>query len=67
MTTHITTAHRQAFEALTGGEYDHFALLSCFVNGDPAAAIVAVTRDGNEYHLHPAFRQRNGCHAARRP
>ena len=55
MTTNITPAHRQAFEALTGGEYDHFALLSCFVNGDPAAAIVAVTRDGDEFHLMPLF------------
>ena len=55
MTTNITTAHRQAFEALTSGEYDNFALLSCFVNGDPAAAIVAVNRDAEEYLLTPLF------------
>ena len=55
MTTNITTAHKQAFEALTSGEYDNFALLSCFVNGDPAAAIVAVHRDATEYLLTPLF------------
>jgi hypothetical protein len=55
MTTHITSAHREAFEALTSGEYDNFALLSCFVNGDPAAAIVAVNRDAAEYLLTPLF------------
>ena len=55
MTTNITTVHKQAFEALTSGEYDNFALLSCFVNGDPAAAIVAVNRDGEEYLLTPLF------------
>ena len=55
MTTNITTVHKQAFEALTSGEYDNFALLSCFVNGDPAAAIVAVHRDAGEYLLTPLF------------
>ena len=42
-TTHITEQHRQAFEALTSGDYDNFALFSCTCNGRPAAAIVAVT------------------------
>ena len=55
MTTNITTAHRQAFEALTSGEYGNSALLSCFVNGDPAAAIVAVHPDAGEYLLTPLF------------
>jgi len=55
MTTNITTAHRDAFEALTSGAYDNFALLSCFVNGDPAAAIVAVNRNSEEYLLTPLF------------
>ena len=53
--TNITTAHRQAFEALTSGEYDNFALLSCFVNGDPAAAIVAVNLNAGAYLLTPLF------------
>ena len=28
MSTHITEQHRHAFEALTSGEYDNFALFS---------------------------------------
>ena len=40
MTTNITAEHRTAFEALVSGDYANFALLSCFVNGEPAAAIV---------------------------
>ena len=42
--THITDEHRRAFEALTSGTHDNFALFSCFVGGSPAAAIVAVNR-----------------------
>ena len=32
---------------------DNFALFSCFVNGEPAAAIVAVNRDGDGYAITP--------------
>jgi len=53
MTTNITAEHRAAFEALASGDYDNFALFSCFVNGEPAAAIVAVNRDGEEYTSTP--------------
>ena len=42
--THITDEHRRAFEALTSGVHDNFALFSWFVGGSPAAAIVAVKR-----------------------
>jgi len=55
MSTNITPEHRAAFEALTSGDFDNFALFSCFVNGDPAAAIVAVNRDGDEYQITPLF------------
>lgn len=62
MTTNITDAHRHAFEALTSGQYNNFALFSCAVDGAPAAAIVAVNEcppdhDGAEpeYTLHPLF------------
>jgi hypothetical protein len=41
MTTNITDHHRAAFEALASGDYANFTLFSCFVNGEPAAAIVA--------------------------
>ena len=55
MTTNITDEHRAAFEALTSGEYSNFALFSCFVAGEPAAAIVAVNRNGEDYTILPLF------------
>ena len=55
MTTNITADHCAAFEALTSGDYAKFALFSCFVNGEPAAAIVAVNRDGDSYAITPLF------------
>lgn len=57
MTTNITPAHRQAFEALLSGAYENFALFSCTVNGEPAAAIVAVNRDApdGDYTITPLF------------
>ncbi len=55
MTTNITDEHRAAFEALTSGAYSNFALFSCFVAGEPAAAIVAVNRDGEDYTIRPLF------------
>ena len=35
--------------------YANFALFSCFLNGEPAAAIVAVNRDGYGYAITPLF------------
>ena len=55
MTTNITADHRAAFEALTSGDYANFALFSCFVSGEPAAAIAAVNRDGDGYVVTPLF------------
>jgi hypothetical protein len=55
MTTNITPDHRAAVEALTSGDCRNFALFSCFVNGEPAAAIVAVNRDGDNYAVTPLF------------
>jgi hypothetical protein len=55
MTTNITADHRAAFEALVSGDYRNFALFSCFVNGEPAAAIVAVNQDGDGYAITPLF------------
>ena len=55
MTTNITAYHRAAFEALVSGDYANFALFSCFVNGEPAAAIIAVNRDGDGYAITPLF------------
>ena len=60
--TNITEEHRRAFEALTSGTHENFALFSCFVAGSPAAAIVAVdpsppVEDGgeSEYLISPLF------------
>ena len=55
MSTNITADHRAAFEALASGEYGNFALFSCFVNGAPATAIVAVNQDGGDYLITPLF------------
>jgi hypothetical protein len=55
MTTNITADHRAAFEALVSGDYRNFAVFSCFVNGEPAAAIAAVNKDGGNYAITPLF------------
>ena len=62
MSTNITEEHRHAFQARTSGQYHNFALFSCFVEGAPAAAIVAVTEcpsseEGGEpeFHIQPLF------------
>ena len=44
MSTNITDEHGRAFQVLTGGEAGSFCLFSCFVSGEPAAAIAAVSR-----------------------
>ena len=53
--THITSHHMETFNALTSGECANFALFSCFVDGTPAAAIVAVNFDGEDYNVQPLF------------
>jgi hypothetical protein len=55
MSTNITRDHRAAFEALTSGSYGNFALFSCFLNGEPAVAIVTVNEDGPGYVVTPLF------------
>ncbi|MBO9443914.1 hypothetical protein J7363_17630 [Phaeobacter italicus] len=50
--------HISAFEALTSGEHNNFALFSCFLDGAPAVAIVGVTPPENtehEYQITPLF------------
>ena len=47
VSTNITEDHRASFNALSSGEYNNFALFSCFVNGEPSSAIVAITEDEN--------------------
>lgn len=56
MSTNIRPEHISAFEAMTSGEYDNFALFSCFVNGTPTSAICAVTKEPNDsYNITPLF------------
>lgn len=58
MSTNIRPEHVSAYQALTSGEHGNFALFSCFLNGEPAAAIVAVTPpdcEAGEYQITPLF------------
>lgn len=58
MNTNIRPDHVSAYQALTPGEHENFALFSCFLNGEPAAAIVAVTPpycESGEYQITPLF------------
>ena len=44
--TNITEQHRRAFEAPTNGSYENLCLFSCFVNNEPASAIVSIQPPG---------------------
>ena len=58
MSTNIRPEHVSAFEALTSGRFENFALISCFLNGEPATAIVAIAppkREGEDYQVTPLF------------
>lgn len=54
--TNITDEIREVFDALTSRKFTNFALFSCFVNGTPTSAIVAVNHgDAGDYHIQPLF------------
>ncbi len=53
--TNISAAHRNAFNAMCSGRYKNFCLFSCFLDGEPAAAIAAVTSDGDGFKVTPLF------------
>lgn len=58
MSTNIRPEHISAFEALTSGEHGNFALFSCFLDGEPAVAIVTVKPPEvaeDEYQITPLF------------
>lgn len=55
MRTNITLAYKRAFAALTSGEYDNFALMSCFVDEQPACAICFVQERPHNTTLWPLF------------
>jgi len=46
--TNISAQHREVFDALRNPQFANFALVSCYVNGEPAAAIAAVCPSPNE-------------------
>lgn len=52
--TNITDKCRLAFNALCEGR-EGFALFSCFVNGEPASAIVAVIQTDTSIEVLPLF------------
>lgn len=65
--TNITAEHQRHFKALMSGEYSNIALFSCFVDGEPSAAIVVI-----ESKIHPIFvavteGMRLGDHEGTRP
>ena len=54
--TNIQPWHRTAFDALVGGESQGMALFSCFMNGEPTAAIVNITQHGeDDFRIIPMF------------
>ena len=53
--TNITREHRKTFRALTSNRFGNFVLFSCFVNGEPSAAICALHRDGDNFRITPMF------------
>jgi len=53
--TNITPKMKADFTAVTDGSYNNIALFSCFLDGKPTAAIVAITNDGGKYQIFPLF------------
>lgn len=55
MSTNITAAHRAAFAALRDPAVGNLALFSCFVDGVPSAAVVAIAEDADRFLVTPLF------------
>jgi hypothetical protein len=53
--TNITEKDRDLFQAIRSGEYDSFALFSCFFDGEPTSVIANVTKNAEGYHVQPLF------------
>jgi hypothetical protein len=53
--SNITPGHRLVFKALTSGLSDDFALMSVFVNEQPAAMIVAAREQHDQIEIMPLF------------
>ena len=56
MTTNIKPDHQEAFNALRNPTFSNFALFSCFVNGAPTSAVVAINEaEGGDVIISPLF------------
>lgn len=54
--TNITKTHEEAFEALRDSQFNNFALFSCYMNGEPTAAIVSIEPlEGGAVIITPLF------------
>lgn len=54
--TNITDEHRKAFDALRSPDYTNFGLFSCFLNGEPTCAIIAINQgEDGLFQLSPLF------------
>lgn len=52
--SNIEPWHRKNFSSLANGR-GQFALFSCYVNGEPTAAIVAINRHDKQFIVRPLF------------
>lgn len=52
--TNITEDHKLAFEALKS-DNPNFALMSCFIDGEPTATIAFIREYNNEVSIIPLF------------
>ena len=55
MATNITEDIIAVFKAIASGDYDNFALFSCFINGEPGSCIVSIIDEGDFFTIHPLF------------
>jgi hypothetical protein len=53
--TNITQEMIDAFTAVTSNKYNNLALYSCFLDGDPTSAVVAVEKSGDEFLIRAIF------------
>ena len=51
----IRSHHRSAFNALLSGQFANFALVSCYVDGEPACAIALIEQQDEEVQIKPLF------------
>ncbi len=55
MSAEIPAPHKLAFNAMTCGRFENFALMACNLDGLATSAIVCVSKDGDAFRLFPLF------------